>query len=108
MKTWKIITAVGIALVAIALTTASAFAYMGGRGIYQSYGVDAGTQNPYGPYPSGMMGGRQMGGTMGYGAYSGYVEGYAPCYGFYNAAAACPYWTNNTGGVSCCGYCTPP
>ncbi len=46
MKTWKIITLVGVSLVSIALVTASAVAFMGGRGIYTPY-------NPYSAYPSG-------------------------------------------------------
>ena len=76
MKTWKIITLVGVALVAIALVTASAVAFMGGRGIYTPYGTQAGTPygtnsgaiNAYGGF-GGMMGG---GGMMGRGYTSGY------------------------------------
>ena len=62
MKTWKIITIVGAILVATALVTASAFAYMGGRGIYSPYGTNTAT-GAYGAYTGGMMGGR--GGMMG-------------------------------------------
>jgi len=47
MKTWKIITIVALTLTAVALVTASAFAYMGGQGFY----------SPYGAYSNGMMGG---------------------------------------------------
>jgi len=65
MKTWKIITIVGAILVATALVTASAFAYMGGRGIYTPYGTNTGTTGQYGSYAGGMMGGRVMGGMMG-------------------------------------------
>src|SRR4030066_2429514 len=68
MKTWKIITVTVIALVAAALLTASAFAYMGGRGFYSPDGTNTGTGS-YGAYPGGMMGGR-MGGMMG-GGYAG-------------------------------------
>jgi hypothetical protein len=65
MKAWKIITIVGAILVATALVTASAFAYMGGRGIYTPYGTNTatGATGAYGAYTGGMMGGR--GGMMG-------------------------------------------
>src|SRR5512136_515462 len=80
MKTWKIITIVGVALVSIALVTASAVAFMGGRGIYTPYGVQTGT--PYGANSGaissyggfgGMMGGGMMGGgySTGYGTTTG-------------------------------------
>src|SRR3989304_3369682 len=65
MKTWKIITVAGFALIAVALLTASAFAYRGGRGFFSPYGTNTGT-GPYGTYPGGMMGGGMMGG-YGYG-----------------------------------------
>ncbi len=70
MKTWKIITVTLIALVAAALLTATAFAYMGGRGFYSPYGTNT-TTGSYGAYPGGMMGGRMGGGMMG-----GYGYGY--------------------------------
>jgi hypothetical protein len=65
MKTWKIITVAGVALVAVALATASALALMGGRGIYTPYGTNTatpygtytGTTTPYGTYYGGMMSG---------------------------------------------------
>src|SRR5512137_1284818 len=87
MKTWKIITAVGVALVAIALVTASALAFMGGRGIYTPYGIPTGTQygtnsgaiNAYGGF-GGMMGGGMMG--------RGYTYGYGTTTGGYGAG--CP------------------
>jgi hypothetical protein len=63
MKTWKIITIVGVAMVAIALATASAVAFMSGRGIYTPYGTTTGTST-YGAY-GGMMGG-MMGQGNGY------------------------------------------
>src|SRR4030067_1494324 len=66
MKTWKIITVAGFALIAAALLTASAFAYMGGRGFYSPYGTNTGTGS-YGAYPGGMMGGGMMGRGYGYG-----------------------------------------
>lgn len=68
MKTWKIITIAGFAIIAAALLTTTAFAYMGGRGIYTPYGTNAAT-GAYGTYPGGMMGGGMMGRgyTYGYG-----------------------------------------
>jgi len=80
MKTWKIVTIVGVALVSIALVTASAVAFMGGRGIYAPSGVQTGTPygansgaiNSYGGF-GGMMGGGMMGGgyANNYGATTG-------------------------------------
>ena len=68
MKTWKIFTITGIALVAVALLTVSAFAYMGGRGIYTPYGTNTGAgYGTYGTYAGGMMGGGMMGRGYGYG-----------------------------------------
>jgi hypothetical protein len=64
MKTWKIITVVGVALVAIALVTASAVAYMGG-GIITPYGTNTGVSGPFGVF-GGMMGGGMMGQNYGY------------------------------------------
>ena len=72
MKTWKIITIAGFAIIAVALVTASAFAYMGGRGFYTPYGTNTATTAPYGTYPNGMMGGGHMGGGM----MGGYGYGY--------------------------------
>ena len=42
MKVWKIAIIVGLALIAVALITASVFAYMGGRGFYSPYGTNYG------------------------------------------------------------------
>jgi hypothetical protein len=61
MKTWKIITVVGCTLVAVALLTASAFAYMGGQGYYSPYATNTATGS-YGAYSGGMMGGGMMSG----------------------------------------------
>src|SRR3989304_5752633 len=69
MKTWKIITVAGFALIEVALLTASAFAYMGGRGFYSPYGTNTGVNTAYGGY-GGMMGGGMMGG-YGYGIQTG-------------------------------------
>jgi hypothetical protein len=65
MKAWKILTAVTLAIVAVALIAASAYAYMGR--IAAPYGTYAGTTGAYGTYYSGgMMGGRGMMGGYGY------------------------------------------
>ena len=76
MKTWKIIAVAGFALIAAALLTASAFAYMGGRGIYSPYETNTGI-NAYGTYPGGMMSGIGNGGigssTIGGGA-TGFIS----------------------------------
>jgi hypothetical protein len=80
MQTWKIITILGVAIVAVALITASAFAFMGARGIYTPYAATTGTANPYGTF-GGMMGGMMNGYANGYPttappAYSGqYITG---------------------------------
>ena len=47
MKIWKILTIVALTLTGVTLVTASAFAYLGGQGVY----------SPYGAYSSGMMNG---------------------------------------------------
>ena len=72
MKTWKIIIVSGFALIAVALVTASAFAYMGGQRSYAPYGTNIGITTPYGTYANGMMGGGRMGGGM----MGGYGYGY--------------------------------
>jgi hypothetical protein len=59
MKAWKLAIAATVAVVAAALITASAFAYMGGRGFYSPYGTNA--NGAYSAYPSGMMSGYQYG-----------------------------------------------
>ncbi len=80
MQTWKIITIVGVAIVTVALVTASAFAFMGARGTYAPYGTTTVTPNPYGAF-GGMMGGMMNGFANGYTtttppAYSGqYIGG---------------------------------
>jgi hypothetical protein len=72
MKTWKIITIVGAILVATAIVTATAFAYMGGRGFYTPYGTNT-ASDAYGSYSGGIMGGGMMGG-----GYYGYQYGTQP------------------------------
>ena len=46
MKTWKLVTAITLAVIAVALITASVFAYMGGQGFNSPYGT-----YQYGNYP---------------------------------------------------------
>jgi hypothetical protein len=72
MKSWKIFTAVTLAVVVAALFTASAYAYMGSRAVSGTYGTATGVAGTYGYY-GGMMGGGMMGG---YG--NGYGYGYTP------------------------------
>jgi hypothetical protein len=77
MRIWKILTTAILAITAIALTTASVFAYMGRPGYYTPYTTSTGTTGtygtyssgtgPYGTYGRGMMGGGMMGG---YGYYA--------------------------------------
>ena len=101
MKTWKIVTVTGFALIAVAMVTASAFAYMGGRGFTAPYGTNTGTTGQYGTYGTysgGMMGGG-MGGMMG-GGYNGYGYGTTapPAYAGQNGWG-CPEgngWTGST------------
>src|SRR5512138_3060995 len=73
MRTWKIITITGIVLVAIGLITASAFAYMYGRGYSTPYGTNTGTTNPFGIFGN-MMG--EFGSRMGGGMMGNYNYGY--------------------------------
>ncbi|MBM4400595.1 MAG: hypothetical protein FJ045_01450 [Crenarchaeota archaeon] len=68
MKTWKLTIAIGLAVIGVALITASAFAYMGTAGVNSPYGTYA--NGAYGTYPNGVVGGH-MGGMMG-----GYQYGY--------------------------------
>ena len=74
MRTLKILIIATLAITAIALTTASVFAYMGRPGYYTPYTTSAGTAGTYssgtgsyGTYGGGMMGGGMM---SGYGYYA--------------------------------------
>jgi hypothetical protein len=67
MKTWKIVTIAALALVAVALVTTSAYAYMAPR-TATPYGTTTGVTNGYGAYSGGMMGGRGMMGGYAYSA----------------------------------------
>jgi hypothetical protein len=51
MKAWKLVLAIGIAVVAVGLVSASVFAYMGAQGFYTPYA------NVNGAYQEGIMGG---------------------------------------------------
>jgi hypothetical protein len=81
MKTWKILLVAGLAILAVALVTASAYAYVVQQ-IRTQYGTYSGAATPYGGYIGGMM----QGGTMGngYSPYNGYgygVNGNGGCMG---------------------------
>jgi hypothetical protein len=97
MKTWKIITVVGVCLVATALVTASAVAFMGGRGLYTPYGtptatpygINSGAINAYGGF-GGMMGGGMMG--------RGYTYGYGVAAGGYGVD--CSGWNGYVGAMT--------
>jgi hypothetical protein len=66
MKSLRIVAALTLAVVALALVTATAYAYMGGR-IVAPFGTYAGTQaTQYGSSYRGMMGGGMMGGYVYY------------------------------------------
>ncbi len=67
MRTWKIVTIAALALVAVALITTSAYAYMGTR-TATPYGITTGVTGGYGAYSGGMMGGRGMMGGYAYSA----------------------------------------
>jgi hypothetical protein len=82
MQTWKIITIIGVVIVAVALITASAFAFMGARGIYTPYGTTTGTTTSYGSF------GRMMGGMMN-GYFNGYSTTTPPAYSGQYAAGGC-------------------
>ncbi len=72
MRSWKIIIATVLAVVAVALLTASAFAYMNGQGFYNSYGTYTN-----GAYPNGMMSG-MMQNAYGYQQYPTQPSASAP------------------------------
>jgi hypothetical protein len=101
MRVWKVIIATALAVVAVALLTASVFAYMGGTEIYSPYGTYA--NSAYGAYSSGMMGG-MMGNAYGYPQYSAQTGASAPytyqyrggCHGIlgYNGYADSAYSNN--------------
>ncbi len=67
MRTWKIVTIAALALVAVALVTTSAYAYMGIRAA-TPYGTTTSVTGGYGAYSGGMMGGRGMMGGYAYSA----------------------------------------
>jgi hypothetical protein len=55
MKAWKLVIAITLVVIGVALITASVFAYMGEPGFYSPYGTNV--NGAYGAYPGGMMGG---------------------------------------------------
>jgi hypothetical protein len=71
MKTWKIITITGVALIAAALVTATAFACINGQGFYSPYTTTPST-GAYTGYSNGMMGGY----SYQYGAQTTYPSQY--------------------------------
>ncbi len=95
-------------VVAAALITTSAFAYMGGRFAatpYNSYTGTAGTYGGYSGFGGGMMGGGMMGG---YGYYNTYPQTTIPT----TATPTTPYYGNGIGGCGGMqyrfGYAAPP
>ncbi|MFB3889861.1 MAG: hypothetical protein ACE14S_10255 [Candidatus Bathyarchaeia archaeon] len=105
MKTWKILTTVTLAVIAVALTLTSAYAYMGGR-VATQYGTGVPTAYGYG----GMMGGGMMGG---YGYYAPPVTGY-PTTTVPTQPGTTTAYPSYYGGMGCggmrgrYGYTTPP
>ncbi len=111
MRTWKIIAVAGFTLIAAALLTTTAFAYMGEQGVYSQYGTNTGTAGLNGACPNGMMGGGHMGGMMGHGTYSESADTCPQSYGQCNSTAACQYQNNcenSTRGAGCHGYGVTP
>ena len=89
MRTWKIITIATLAIVAVALTTTSVFAYMGRPGYYTQYPASTGitgTPGAYTNYPNGTtgygghFGGGMMGGGWGCAGMRGRFGYGAPAY----------------------------
>ena len=66
MRTWKILTITILAITAIALATASVFAFIGRPGYYTPYTASTGTTGTYVTYPNGAAAyGGYYGGMMG-------------------------------------------
>jgi hypothetical protein len=94
MRTWKIITIAILVITAIALTTASVFAYMGRPGYYTPYTTSTGTTGTTGTYvtyPSGTAVyrgyyGGMMGGGWGCGGMSARFGYGAPAYTYPTAS----------------------
>jgi hypothetical protein len=89
MKPWKAALVAGVALITVAFLTASALAYMGGRGTYGTYGTATGNTNSFGNFFNGMMGGRMMGRGYPYGTGTT-TQPYAGQY----AGIGCRAWNN--------------
>ena len=97
MKTWKIITAITLAVVAFALVATTAYGYMGGRFAGTQDGAYSGVTALYGGYGGGMMGGGMMGGY----AYSGIPQTTIPTQP--NTPSATSPVTPYNGGEGCGG-----
>ncbi len=81
MKTWKIVLLVGLAVLAIGLVAASAYAAVV-RPATTPYGSSYnGVANPNGGYANGMMRGGMMGGPGSSPYYTGYSFGAANGFG---------------------------
>jgi hypothetical protein len=93
MKTWKTVTAIGLALIGIALVTASVFAYMGATGVNSPYGTYA--NEAYGSNTGGMMGGTY------YPAQPNQATSATPAYPYQYGAGGCH------GGARWNGYAAP-
>jgi hypothetical protein len=113
MKSWKILTAVTLAVVVAALFTASAYAYMGSRAVSGTYGTATGITGVVGTYGhyGGMMGGGMMEGY-------GYTYNYPPASTYTTPTTTTQPSTTSTtttypyyyGGMGCggIGYAVPP
>jgi hypothetical protein len=89
MRTWKIITTLTLVVVAAALITTSAFAYMGGNFAATPHETGTGTT---GTYRGGMMGG--------YGCCNTYPQTTTPT----KTAPTTPYYGNGAGGCGSMQY----
>ncbi len=81
METWKLVLVVGLAVLAIGLEVASAYAAVV-RPAAASYGAYNGVANPNGGYASGMMRGGMMEGFRSQPYYNGYGYSYGASNGF--------------------------
>jgi hypothetical protein len=91
MKAWKLVVAIGLAVIGVALITASVFAYMGASGVNSPYGTYA--NGAYGNYPNeagnGHMGGMMGGYSYGYPAQPNSATPTTPTYPYQYGAGGC-------------------
>lgn len=91
MKAWKLVVAIGLAVIGVALITASAFAYLGTPGVNNPYETYA--NGAYGTYPNriagGHMGGMRGGYQYGYPAQPNSVTPTAPAYSYRYGPGGC-------------------